>query len=90
MATKSTRYVDNQGRVILPAHIRKALNLGPGKSIEVSLDDDGTIRIVAVRERCSICGESVEGKHHTKVTVGTGEKLFCYNCCQAIARAMMK
>lgn len=89
MATKSTRYVDNLGRVILPAHIRKALNLGVGRCIEVTLDDDNTIRIRAVEERCKVCGNAVEGKHHTEVDIN-GKKFICYECGQTIARAMMK
>ena len=89
MATKSTRYVDNLGRVILPAHIRKAMNLGVGRCIEVTLEDDNTVRIRAVKERCSVCGNAVEGKHHTEVDAN-GKKLVCYDCGQAIARAMMK
>ena len=90
MATKSTRYVDNLGRIILPAHIRKALNLGTGRCIEVTLEADDTIRIRAIKERCAVCGDAVEGKHHTAVTIGKEEKLVCYDCCQTIARAMMK
>ena len=90
MATKSTRFVDNQGRIILPAHIRKALTIGRGHCVTVSLDDDGTIRIKAVPERCCICGDAVDQKHYTEVTVGTDEKIVCFDCAQALARAMMK
>lgn len=86
---KAIRYVDDLGRVILPAHIRKALNLGTGRCIEVDLDDDNTIRIRAIEERCTVCGNAVEGKHHTEVKAN-GKKLVCYDCCQTIARAMMK
>ena len=85
----SLRYVDDLGRVILPAHIRKAMNLGKGKCIEVTLDEDGTVRIKAIKERCSVCGNAVEGKHHTEIEAN-GKKLICYECAQAIARAMLK
>lgn len=90
MATKSTRYIDPQGRIIIPKHIRKALNLNTGNVVEVSLDDDGTIRVRASYERCTICGEGVEGRPVAEVTVGSGRKLVCYNCSQAVARSMMK
>ena len=90
MATKSTRYLDNQGRVIIPSHIRKALNLGPNNVVSVELDDNNCIRIRATDERCSLCGESVSGKGHTTIKAGAGEKFICYNCAQAVARAMLK
>lgn len=90
MATKSLRFVDNQGRIILPAHIRKALTIGKGHTVTVELDDDGSIRIRAVKERCCICGDAVNQKNFTEVTVGADEKIVCYDCAQAIARSMMK
>ncbi|MBQ9168906.1 MAG: AbrB/MazE/SpoVT family DNA-binding domain-containing protein [Oscillospiraceae bacterium] len=90
MATKSTRYMDNQGRIIIPNHIRKALNLAPGNAVSVVLDNDGTIRIRATEERCCICGESVDGKHFTQIATGANRKLVCYYCAQQIAREMLK
>ena len=89
MATKATRYVDNQGRIILPAHIRKALNLGSGNVVEMSLDDDGTLRITASKERCAVCGNSVEGKHRAQIEAN-GKKFVCYECAQAVAREMIR
>ena len=90
MATKSTRFVDNQGRIILPAHIRKALNIGKGHTVTVALDDDGTIRIKAVPERCCICGDAVDQKRSTEVETNNGDKRVCFDCAQKVARAMMK
>lgn len=90
MTIKSTRFVDPQGRVVLPNHIRKELNLQPGNTVYVNLDDDGTIRITVAKERCSLCGESVEGQHPTDVPIGRSKKKICYNCAQSVARAMMK
>lgn len=87
MATKSTRYLDDQGRIILPSHIRKALNLSSGNVVEVALDDDGTIRIRPTKERCCICGGSVESKHHTHLSK---DKLICFDCAQNVAKAMLK
>lgn len=86
----TTRFVDNQGRIVLPAHIRKALNVGKGHTVTLDLDDDGTIRIKAVPERCCVCGDSVDKKYYTEVKVGTGVKMVCFDCAQAIAKAMMK
>lgn len=87
---RSIRYVDYQGRIILPAHIRKALNLGKGYTVDVSLDDEGCIRIKPVPERCCVCGDAVADKHHTQVETDNGDKFVCYECAQNIARAMMK
>lgn len=89
MTTKTIRHLDPQGRINLPGHIRKALNLNTGQPIEV-VYEDGTIRMAPAGERCSICGESVEGKHHTDVTIGPNEKHICYNCAQSVAKAMMR
>ena len=56
MSTKSNRYVDNQGRVVLPSHIREALNLGPGCEVSIDLVGDAAIRIRAKEDRCCVCG----------------------------------
>lgn len=91
MATKATRLIDPQGRVILPSHIRHALNLQPGNVVEVDLDDDGTIKIKAIRERCCICGEGVEGDQPTiNLTTGPNRKIMCHNCAQLVARKLLK
>lgn len=89
MATKATRYVDNQGRIILPAFIRKHLNLGSGHVVDMTLEDDGSIRIKAAKERCSVCGNSVEDKPHSEISAN-GKKFVCYECAQAIARDMIR
>lgn len=80
------RFVDKQGRFVLPAYVRKHLKVGKGHTIELFLEADNTVRIKAVPERCCVCGDSVGEKHHTEVN----DKLICYECAQAIARAMMK
>lgn len=90
MTTKATRIIDPQGRVILPPHIRKALNLNGGNVVEVRLEDDGSIRIRPTSERCCICGEGVEGKNFTQLTTGPFRKLICYHCAQQVAKAMLK
>ena len=87
MATKSVRIIDPQGRIIIPNHIRSALNVAPGNLLEVVLDDDNTIRVRPVEERCAICGKSVEDAVRK---AKLGKKSICYDCCQSIAREMMK
>lgn len=90
MANKNTRFIDDQGRVILPAHIRKALNLSPGNVVEVALEDDDTIRIRPSTERCCICGNSIETNQFIKLTEGKDRKLICSECAQNVANALFK
>lgn len=90
MAVKSYRLVDDQGRVIIPSHIRKDLNLAPGVRVEFDADEDGTIRMRAVAARCEICGESVEDKHHAEIKAGAEKKRICYECSQKILRHIVK
>lgn len=78
MTTKTTRYVDAQGRVILPAHIRKALNLSEGHCLEIELEQDGTIRLRPTAERCCICGKPVTGQRY----VNRGDRHICWDCLQ--------
>ena len=90
MATKSTRYVDDLGRIVIPSHIRKALNIGNRSPVTVELADDNSIRIRPTKERCAVCGCCVNEKHHAVVKSGTGNRLVCYECAQAIARDMIR
>lgn len=87
---QNIRYVDKQGRFILPAPVRKHLDVGKGHTIELILEADNTVRIKAVPERCCVCGDALGEKHHTAVKTGNGDKCVCYDCAQNIARAMMK
>lgn len=86
MATAKTTKMDAQGRVILPPHIRKALNLNPGQLVNVSLEG-GTIKIQPAGERCCLCGETVEGKEHTIFKTGPQEKHICRNCAHGVILA---
>lgn len=81
---KTTRYLDAQGRIILPAHIRKALNLTAGKVVEVDLEDDGTIRLTPTDERCAICGAPVN--EHIEI----GGKKICKRCARKISRSIQE
>lgn len=85
MATTKTTRMDAQGRVILPPHIRKELNLNAGQLVNVSLED-GTIKIQPAEERCALCGEATQSKY----TIGPKAELICENCAKAIAAAVKK
>lgn len=80
--TKTTR-MDAQGRVILPPHIRKELNLNAGHPVTVSLDG-GTIKIQPAEGRCVICGDVA---HDDGITL-CKDKRICKNCGLAIAKAL--
>ena len=83
MATTKTTRMDAQGRVILPPHIRKELNLQTGQQVTVSLEG-GTIKIQPAEKRCTFCGGSVkEGRH-----ISLGDNHICGSCAQAIARIL--
>ena len=79
MATNKTTRMDAQGRVILPPHIRKELNLNPGHLVSVSLEGD-TIKIRPAKERCSICGTAED-----RLFVGPNNTRICKSCALAIA-----
>lgn len=83
MATAKTTRMDAQGRVILPPHIRKELNLNPGQMVTVSLEGD-TIKIQPAEKRCVFCGNSV--KEGSNITLGDNH--ICGNCAQAVARIL--
>lgn len=87
MATTKTTRMDAQGRVILPPHIRKDLNLNPGQLVNVSLEG-GTIKIQPAEERCVFCGESVANVKHAAITAGHSTKRVCRNCARAIVYAI--
>ena len=80
MATKTTRYIDSTGRIILPVHIRKALNLTEGRCVEIDMDG-GIIRVKPIEERCCICGDPVKGKPFVQTITVHGEKKYvCGHC----------
>lgn len=80
MATTKTTRMDAQGRVLLPPHIRKELNLHAGQQVNVSLEG-GTITIKPTEERCVFCGEGATDKFIT----GPKSTRICKSCARAIA-----
>lgn len=89
MSTKSRRYVDNQGRVVLPSHIREAMNMVSGSEVSIDLVGETEIRIRPKRERCSVCGESIEGKEYVDVEAN-GVKHICHKCTLAASQAFIR
>lgn len=85
MATTKTTRMDAQGRVILPPHIRKEMNLHAGQQVTVSLEN-GTIKIQPTKERCAFCGEAAEDKYF----IGPNSTRICKSCAMAIASTVCK
>ncbi len=84
MTIKAKHHVDAQGRIVLPTHIRKALNLKSGTSVEVNLDEDGAIRIKVAEEKCSVCGECVEDVS----AVFVEDHQVCVHCAMKISQRL--
>ena len=85
MKTKSVRRLDGQGRVILPSHIRKAMNLTTDSAVTIDMTEGGKIIITPTQERCCICGEGVEGQPHITIGTWNGDKKICKTCADQVA-----
>lgn len=57
--TGITRKVDDLGRVVIPAGIRRALGIVEGDTVEVALDGDRVVMAKPV-DRCVFCASSHE------------------------------
>lgn len=80
---KSTSRVDGQGRIVVPANIRKEMCLDTGSVVTLTLDDEGTCRVEAMTERrCSVCGKSVEAASRFQLK----GKYICNRCVKAIVQ----
>ena len=87
---KSNHYMDSQGRVVMASYIRKALNLQPGSKLEVTLEDDNTIRMRAVHDTCCVCGKELKEGQYIPLTEGKDRKLICHACAKAVVELMEK
>jgi AbrB family looped-hinge helix DNA binding protein len=77
----SIRRLDGQGRVILPAYIRKALNLAEDSTVTISMTEAGSVLITPTTKNCCICGEGVDGVPHAQeITVGAETRYICPSC----------
>jgi AbrB family transcriptional regulator, transcriptional pleiotropic regulator of transition state genes len=53
--TGVARKVDQLGRVVLPAEVRRHFGISPGDLIEIGVDSDA-ILLTKVESRCVFCG----------------------------------
>lgn len=88
MNTKSVRRLDAQGRVILPSHIRKALDLGESSQVEITLNEDSSVTIRPAVKRCCVCGMPVATKrsYMTIAAKVCGESYVCSECVKIIEK----
>lgn len=76
--TGVSRKVDDLGRIVLPAELRRSFDIREGDLIEISIDDD---RIVLIKHRnsCTFCG-STDGLRAYR------ERPVCANCLGELKR----
>lgn len=79
------RRIDEQGRVVIPNHIRKDLNLVPGSLVEVSMDEDKSITVRPTVDNCCICGKSLEDNDAIRIT---DDKSLCAECGEKVAKVI--
>ncbi|MBX5476779.1 MAG: AbrB/MazE/SpoVT family DNA-binding domain-containing protein [Clostridia bacterium] len=72
------RTIDEQGRISLPADFRRALDLGPGDTLDVQLLH-GEILIRKHQPGCAICGG------RGKQVVPVRDKVVCRECAAEVA-----
>jgi transcriptional pleiotropic regulator of transition state genes len=56
-----SRKVDRLGRVVLPAELRKDLEINEGDLVDIAVDDDGRIVLEKVAQRCVFCRATAPG-----------------------------
>lgn len=70
------RKVDDLGRVVIPASMRKSLGIGVGDEVEISVDDD-RLMLVKPAEVCTFCGSERD--------LGSfRDKMVCWSCAAAL------
>jgi transcriptional pleiotropic regulator of transition state genes len=70
--TGMNRKLDVLGRIVIPAEIRKSLDLKEGGVLDISLEDDRII-LTPRQDSCVFCGERSELK-------GYGGRMICSSC----------
>ena len=75
--TGVARKVDQLGRVVLPAEVRRHFDISPGDLIEIAVDSDA-ILLTKVENRCVFCGETASLSEFSG-------KLVCGECVTRLA-----
>ncbi len=76
----SIRQVDQLGRLVIPADIRKALNISEGNDfVEFFIDDDNSIVIKKYKSSCVFC-------HAEEGLISYKDQSVCSSCLNAIKK----
>ena len=75
--TGVARKVDQLGRVVLPAEVRRQFGISPGDLIEIAVDSDA-ILLTKVEDRCIFCGGTANLSEFST-------KLVCSGCVSRLA-----
>ncbi len=73
------RKVDQLGRVVLPAELRRLFDINEGDFLEIEVDE-GRIVLTKVEERCVFCGTALDLRTYQ------GRKV-CQGCIVRLAEA---
>lgn len=77
--TGTVRRVDELGRVVIPAHLRRELHLEAGSEVNVTLTADRQCLVVQPKEPiCVFCGKPTE-EHYKGVAI-------CPTCKDGVAK----
>jgi AbrB family looped-hinge helix DNA binding protein len=83
-ALKAFHTVDSLGRLCIPADMRRLLGIVDGSFVEMTAQEDGTILLEPVYERCALCLRPINGKPAFK----QGERRsLCAECVKAVRKA---
>jgi AbrB family transcriptional regulator, transcriptional pleiotropic regulator of transition state genes len=74
--TGVARKMDQLGRVVLPAEVRREFGIRPGDLVEISVDA-GVIVLSKVEDRCVFCAAEIG-------LVEFSGKLVCHDCVDGI------
>ena len=75
--TGVARKVDQLGRVVLPAEVRRRFGIHAGDMVEVAVDSDA-ILLTKVEDRCVFCGGGAE-------LIEFSGKLVCRGCVSRLS-----
>ena len=75
-ATGIVRKIDELGRIVLPAEVRRSYNINPGSEIEISTTDEGIV-LKKYETTCVFCGSDQKLKLFK-------EKSVCGKCISQI------
>lgn len=76
---KFTRIIDDLGRVVIPAEIRKNLGVSTGDKLNVELEGHKVIITTNAENRCTFCGKPAT------IEVANGH-LICKSCAKIIQK----